>query len=119
MDAIEFLQEWSRMCESYDYCADCDIYENCPLAREVYFFNISSNDIKEIIKKVSNWNKNNPKITYKDIVLEKFPKMSREDKLFDKTCPYDFGLLTSLACLNCDKTSKKCWEYEVDCSEEE
>lgn len=57
MDALEFLRERKRMCNSYKGC------EDCPLAKGRCVIGTSDEDCERIIATVERWSKEHPRKT--------------------------------------------------------
>ena len=70
MEALEFLKERKRMCNSYEHC------KGCPLERG--FCNFGPNAPEEvyerIIAAVEQWSKDHPRKTRQSVCLEQFPE---------------------------------------------
>lgn len=71
MDAVKFLKETKRMCDSYKGCSEC------PIGKEKIASNIFCHDYKnkypeKFVEKVSEWSRNNPQITNRKKFLEVF-----------------------------------------------
>ena len=68
MDALEFLRERERMCDSYK---DCD---DCPLAGDKCIIgSVSDEDRKEIVTAIEQWSKEHPRKTRQSVFLEQYP----------------------------------------------
>ena len=71
MDALEFLRERERMCDSYK---DCD---NCPLAGDKCIIDsVSDEDRKEIVTAIEQWSEERPRKTRQSVFLEQWPEAS-------------------------------------------
>lgn len=79
MEALEFLKEHKRMCNSYGHC------KGCPLERG--FCNFGSNTPDEvcerIIAAVEHWSKGHPRKTRQSVFLEQYPNVRLIDGVVD------------------------------------
>lgn len=74
MDALDFLNEFNRMCKYFKKDNNCTI---CPLYdKNAYILckDIKDYDPKYVLDVVEKWSKEHPKRTYLSVLLEKFPK---------------------------------------------
>ena len=74
MDALTFLNEYSRMCNSYVSEWNC---HGCPRATEATceITDLGPEGIKKLINDVEQWSKEHPQRTRLQDLLEKFPKV--------------------------------------------
>ena len=71
MDAVEFIEERCRMCNSYHYCAACPGKEGA----EFCGFNVGSGvSAKEQVAIVEKWAKEHPRKTRQSVFLERYPE---------------------------------------------
>lgn len=68
MDALEFLRERKRMCNSYKGC------EGCPLAKGRCVIGTSDEDCERIIATVEKWSKEHPRKTRQSVFLKQYPE---------------------------------------------
>ena len=118
MDALEFLRERERMCNSYDGCKGCP-FDN---SKCVIDSTISDEDCKRIIATVEQWAKEHPRKTRQSVFLEQYPEARIGD---------DDGVLQIYPCSisashrnargNCVTMGRKCpdcrrefWMQEVE-----
>lgn len=114
MDALEFLRERKRMCNSYK---DCD---GCPLEGGKCVINhiTLDEDYKRIIATIEQWSKEHPRKTRQSVFLEQFPNapiytnthnVALDPCLVDTTlrghCPTGRG---------CDICRREFWMQEVE-----
>lgn len=73
MDANKFLNEYDRMCKSYDDCPECPL---CSANGVCSFWpSIDNKEIyPEIIKAVEGWAATHPRKTRKSVFLEQYPE---------------------------------------------
>lgn len=93
MDAIKFIKEYKRMCNSYtinvannvDCCMDCPLYgQPCDLAS----LTISPQDI---VIKIEQWSQTHPQKTMMQDFFEKFPNAPKTMLGFPFPCAKDLG----------------------------
>lgn len=91
---VEFLNDFGRMCKSYDTCSDgCPFYierrnlslGNCRVFMQRY---------PEIaVKAIDKWVKEHPRATYLTEFLEKYPNAKLDkDGIPEDICPHFLGL---------------------------
>ena len=96
MDAVEFLNEGTRMCNSYEACVGCPMYpmDDCCMVRM---------NLKQMINIVEQWAKEHPVKTRQSEILKQWP---------DAEIGGD-GLLSIAPCqLNVELLQRK---YQDDC----
>nr|DAL02795.1 MAG TPA: hypothetical protein [Caudoviricetes sp.] len=84
MDALEFLRERERMCNSYDGCKGCP----CEKARCALNSLTSDNDYKRIVVMVEEWSAAHPRKTRQDVFLEQWPEAKIDNGGCLAVCPY-------------------------------
>lgn len=84
MDALEFLKEQKRMCNSYKTCY------NCPFANSHCIVNhlTSDDDYEKIVNRVERWSKEHPRKTRQSVFLEQWPEAKVIDGVLN-ICPKD------------------------------
>lgn len=117
MEALEFLKERKRMCNSYDGCKGCPFDDS----KCVIESTISDEDVKRIVATVEQWSKEHPRKTRQSVFLEQYPEARIGDD----------GVLQIYPCLisashrnprgNCVTMGRKCpdccrefWMQEVE-----
>ena len=70
MDALEFLKEGKRMCNSYKGCMGCPFEEGKCIVSDV----APDEDYKRIITAVEQWSKEHPRKTRQSVFLEQYPE---------------------------------------------
>ena len=83
MDALEFLMERRRMCDSYRHC------EGCPLegGKCVVSSVPPDEDYKRIITAVEKWSKEHPRKTRQSVFLEQYPEAEIDANGVVGLCP--------------------------------
>lgn len=70
MDALEFLKERKRMCNSYEGCEGCPLKSvSCALEQTD-----SDDDFERVITTVEQWSKEHPHKTRQSVFLEQYPE---------------------------------------------
>ena len=98
MDAVEFLNEGTRMCNSYEACVGCPMYptDDCCMVKM---------NLKQMIRIVEQWAKEHPVKTRQSEFLKIFPNASLDD----------YGILLIAPCDVYDEERKSdCWENGCD-----
>lgn len=129
MDAVEFLKEKKRMCDSVTDCKHCPIgwmflpqytIGNYPLSGgdshlccDNYCF--ESKDKNSLVQKVEQWSKEHPRKTRLQDFLEKYPKAPISSKgVPTRFCPQDIGYKCKYECNHHGKTPPECWNEPVE-----
>lgn len=116
MDALEFLKERERMCDSYK---DCD---DCPLANDKCIISSASDeDRKEIVTAIEQWSKEHPRKTRQSVFLEQWPEAWTCADGVLSICPNgvaDWHRSTFGTCIDGSKACVDCrrefWMQEVE-----
>lgn len=98
MDAVEFLNEGTRMCNSYEACVGCPMYptDDCCMVKM---------NLKQMIRIVEQWVKEHPVKTRQSEFLKIFPNANLDD----------YGILLIAPCDVYDEERKSgCWENGCD-----
>lgn len=108
MDAVEYIKENKRMCDSIERdCGNCKIYEEC-LCR--------GDDPEKWVSIVEKWAKEHPTKTRMDKLLEAFPNADVHDGFCD-ICPkyvepsYKVNCNEMQSCTDC---GREYWTEEVE-----
>ena len=88
MDALEFLRERRRMCDSYRRCEGCPLEGGKCVVSDV----APDEDYKRIIAAVEQWSKEHPRKTRQSVFLEQFPNAKTVEGIL-AICPYNLGLV--------------------------
>ena len=85
MDALKFIQERQRMCDSYnDDCMGCLMCgQYCGIDKGV--------DAERLVEVVELWSKENPRKTRQELFLEQHPEANIENGVLD-LCPIISGV---------------------------
>ena len=110
MDALEFLRERRRMCDSYRHC------EGCPLgAAECVVRDVAPDeDYKRIIATVEQWSKEHPRKTRQSMFLEQWPNCSMADNGVIRICPRSVVKNYDCVFSGCSECRREFWMKEVE-----
>ena len=115
MDAIKFIEERRRMCNSYRYCAACPgrgDSEYCGL-------NVDSGTIaEEQVTIIEKWSAEHPRKTKQSVFLEQYPNASLDGDgiLQVSPCSVDNRLVENGCCTRgpCSVCARNYWGQEVE-----
>lgn len=85
MDALEFLRDRRRMCDSHSHCEGCPLEEGKCVVSSV----APDEDYKRIITAVEQWSKDHPRKTRQSVFLEQWPEARVDDNECVYICPAD------------------------------
>lgn len=116
MDAVEFLKEHGRMCNSYKGCSDC------PLERaDCIGSNMSDEDCRRVVTTVEQWSKEHPLKTRQSVFLEQWPGARMRTEGVLSICPATISPAYRGDDGECSDISKGCavccrefWMQEVE-----
>ena len=122
MDAVEFLKEKSRMCNTFNLCDGGGYKETCELYKEGLTCADYTNDYPEkAVEIVERWAKEHPKKTRQSKFLKVFPKVSMTPDGIIAFCPDSMD--SEFECPRktrdnidpiCGECRKEYWLEEVD-----
>ena len=118
MDALEFLMERRRMCDSYRHCEGCPLEWGKCVVSDV----APDEDYKRIIAAVEQWSKEHPCKTRQSVFLEQWPDAIISYDGFPEVAPCQLcvGLIHGKSIADCEKRGlcAKCrrefWMQEVE-----
>ena len=118
MDALEFLRERRRMCNSYRNCEGCPLEEGKCVVNSV----APDGDYKRIIAAVEQWSKEHPRKTRQRVFLEQWPDAIISPDGLPKVAPCQLcvGLIHGKSIGDCEKRGlcakcrRKFWMQEVE-----
>ena len=117
MDALEFLMERRRMCDSYGDC------EGCPLegAECVIKDMMSEDTCKRIVAAVEQWSKEHPRKTRQSVFLEQYPNVRLDTNGIIDISPcrmdskqHSFNGKDCCKFKSCDACHHEFWMQEVE-----
>ena len=83
MDALEFLRERVRMCNSYRHCEGCPLEDGKCVVSDV----APDEDYKRIIAAVEQWSKEHPRKTRQSVFLRQYPEAEIDAHGLVRLCP--------------------------------
>lgn len=111
MEALEFLKERKRMCNSYDGCKGCPFDDS----KCVIDSTISDEDCKRIVATVEKWSKERPRKTRQSVFLEQYPEAIRDSEDILSVCPqYLNGNIKCRDGVGCPSCRREFWMQEVE-----
>lgn len=118
MDAVKFLQERARMCNSFSPdCEGCRVDEEKPVMSECYRWMFENPE--RAVKIVEGWSAAHPIKTRQSVFLEQWPNARPADDGVLTFCPKRFDF--TISCLAECHSLKKCsdcrrefWGQEVE-----
>lgn len=110
MDALEFLRERRRMCNSYRNCEGCPLEDGKCVVSDV----APDEDYKRIITAVERWSKEHPRKTRQSVFLEQWPNVITHNGVIDiLPCTIDQSLAKCDG-KDCFKCIREFWMQEVE-----
>lgn len=108
MDAVEYLKNQGRMCREINNCDNCPLGKACDATDSYDCSDYETSYSEEAVAIVEQWAKEHPVKTYKDVLLEKFPKAKLDNNGTPKICKEPLGGSKCRPDYDC----KKCWNEE-------
>ena len=88
MDAVKFLQERARMCNSFSPdCEGCRVDEEKPVMSECYMWMFENPE--RAVKIVEEWAATHPRKTRQSVFLEQYPNARIDSQAAIYVCPAD------------------------------
>lgn len=121
MDAIKFINERNRMCNTYNmkHCEGCPANNPNNYGGDgVACIRIDNIDAERLVPIVEKWSKEHPRKTRQDLFLEQYPKVAIYNGVIGiRPCKIEEDY-TSQYCLgdfsHCFKCREEYWLQEVD-----
>ena len=117
MDALEFLMERRRMCDSYRHCEGCPLEDGKCVVSDV----APDEDYKRIIAAVDQWSKEHPRKTRQSVFLEQYPEAEIDAHGLVRICPMSISAAHRNSDGECNCPEKMCrdcrrefWMQEVE-----
>lgn len=110
MDAVKFIEERNRMCNSYEKCSDCSLYlTHCGGLRDL--------DVERVVGAVEEWSVAHPRKTRQSVFLEQYPNAKVNDKgtIEIWPCNVEKNMQNVIYCnsLSCADCRREFWMQEV------
>lgn len=107
MDAVKYLKERSRMCDTFGLSCS-----GCPLGNSVEDCDdLQGESLEKAVEIVEKWSKEHPQKTILQDFLEKYPKAQLCDDGTPNVCPKDLGISNMCVSLN---DCHDCWNRPVE-----
>lgn len=107
MDAVKYLKERNRMCDTFDL-----LCSGCPLGNSVEDCDDLQRERPEkAVEMVEKWSKENPEKTILQDFLEKYPNAQLCDDGTPNVCPKDLGISNMCVSLN---DCHDCWNRPLE-----
>ena len=110
MDALEFLRERRRMCNSHMHCEGCPLEEGKCVVSSVAL----DEDYKRIITAVEQWSKEHPRKTRQSVFLKQYPEADIDGYGVMTICPAKLFKAYRSGNSRCKNPGKLC----IDCRRE-
>lgn len=108
MDAVEYLKNQGRMCKEIKNCDNCSLGKAVDATNSFDCGDYGISYPDEAVAIVEQWAKEHPVKTYKDVLLEKFPKAKIWNEMLLLICREDIYRVECPEHNNCEK----CWNEE-------
>ena len=117
MDALEFLKERRRMCDSHRWCKGCPLEDGKCVVSDV----APDEDYKRIIAAVDQWSKEHQRKTRQSVFLEQYPEAEIDANGVVGLCPMSISAAyrdSNGECNNPEQMCRDCrrefWMQEVE-----
>ena len=117
MDALEFLKERKRLCNSYEDCCDCPLGSGRCVINHV----TSDEDHERIVTAVEQWSKEHPRKTRQSVFLEQYPEAKIDVNGVVGLCPTYISAARRDSDRGCNHPERLCrdcrrefWMQEVE-----
>ena len=110
MDALEFLKERRRMCDSHRWCKGCPLEDGKCVVSDV----APDEDYKRIIAAVERWSKEHPRKTKQSVFLEQWPNCPMGDDGVIGMCPRNVNKMYVCGSVGCADCRREFWMQEVE-----
>lgn len=111
MDAVKFIEERNRMCDSYKNCGDCPLCEEPCLG-------LRGIDTECLVNAVEKWSAAHPRKTRQSVFLEQYPNTRVTSKgIVDIwPCEVEKNMQNDVYCnsLSCADCRREFWMQEVE-----
>lgn len=114
MDAVEFIKEYFRLCETHEDCV------NCPFTKEEVDVpcDLISKNAEKIVSIVKQWAEEHPQKTIMQDFFEKFPNAPKSKFNHPTLCPGNCGYNNETPsyeiCKKFNEDCLKCWSRPLE-----
>lgn len=111
MDAVKFLKERKRMCDSFrdSSCEGCLIYA---IDIGTACFDFQDDHPKQIVEIVEKWSEEHPQETRLSRFLKYYPNALMDDDGTPEVCVNELGIKRDDGCTTCNCI--KCWNTPIE-----
>lgn len=113
MDAVKFLKEKKRMCDSFDdYCTDCTGCEIESKSSGMHCAEYIEKYPEQAVEIVEKWSEEHPEETRLTQFLKHYPNAPMDDDGTPEVCVNELGLNRDEGCvaMNCIR----CWNTPIE-----
>ena len=114
MDAVKFIKEYSRLCNTYKNCTKCPFRKNSCSTDCEWTLGFE----EEIVAIVERWSQTHPQKTMMDDFFEKHPNAPRIEGAPRNICPGDCGYTNGLedhsTCDRFNNDCAACWSRPME-----
>jgi hypothetical protein len=117
MDAVKFIEERNRMCNSFDkYCYGCPAWDgSCKLGTGTYL----KCEAAKQVEIVEEWSAAHPRKTRQSVFLEQYPNAVLDKDGVLRICPFSVGgdIPKKYKCIcltDCSACRREFWMQEVE-----
>ena len=112
MDAVRYLKERERRCDSFDdHCTGCEIKSaKNGMTCGAYI----KKHPEQAVAIVEKWAKEHPRETRKDDFFEKFPRAKKLSDGIPEVCAAKVGYLRECPHQNVEDYCKECWNTPLE-----
>lgn len=113
MDAVEFLKERIRMCNSYkDSCVGCELYK-VSIESNTDCIRLLDYHFEDAVNAVEQWSQSHPQKTIMQDFFEKFPNAPKATNGEPMICPYNCGY-GNFDCEQANGICYNCWSRPLE-----
>ena len=113
MEALEFLKEHKRLCNSYKNCDGCPFVKGLCAISDI----TSDEERKSVIATVEQWAKEHPRKTRQSVFLEQWPNCMMGNDGVVRMCPRSVDKMhacNALLFAGCTDCRREFWMQEVE-----
>lgn len=116
MDAIKFIKEANRMCNSHDFCNGCPAFDSLGPCKILHSNNYSAEEKLSIVEE---WAKKHSIKTRQSVFLEQWPESEIDESGVLMLCPMTVSADRrnrhgDCSTLNCTDCRREFWMQEVE-----
>ena len=110
MDAVKFLEEYKRMCDSIDSCGSCPAQGQC-------MYGFGTNNAAGVVAITEKWSKEHPRKTRNSEFLKHYPNAINCEGVLS-ICPKwvdeSYNPCNGCSKIDCDDCKEEYWMQEVE-----